>query len=126
VIGRGPTVGRPLGLLLTRKSENATVTLCHTGTVDLSPHTTTADIVVAAAGRPGLVTAQMIKADAVCIDVGITRTDTGLVGDLDPGVYEVASWVAPIPGGIGPMTRAMLLSNVVERAEQLVARAAAV
>ena len=126
VIGRGPTVGRPLGLLLTRKSENATVTLCHTGTVDLSPHTKTADIVVAAAGRPGLVTAQMIKADAVCIDVGITRTDTGLVGDLDPGVYEVASWVAPIPGGIGPMTRAMLLSNVVERAEQLVARAAAV
>ena len=126
VIGRGTTVGRPLGLLLTRKSENATVTLCHTGTLDLSRHTKAADIVVAAAGRPGLITGEMIKPDAVCVDVGITRTDAGLVGDLDPGVHEVASWVAPIPGGIGPMTRAMLLSNVVERAEQLVARAAAV
>jgi methylenetetrahydrofolate dehydrogenase (NADP+) / methenyltetrahydrofolate cyclohydrolase len=125
VIGRGTTVGRPLGLLLTRKSENATVTLCHTGTVDLSQHTRQADIVVAAAGRTGLVTADMIKPGAICVDVGITRTETGLVGDLDPGVHEVASWVAPIPGGIGPMTRAMLLSNVVERAEHLVARAAA-
>ena len=126
VIGRGTTVGRPLGLLLTRKSENATVTLCHTGTVDLKRHTSAADIIVAAAGRQGLVTAEMIKPGAVCVDVGITRTDGGLVGDLDPSVHEVASWVAPIPGGIGPMTRAMLLSNVVERAEQLVARAAAV
>ena len=125
VIGRGTTVGRPLGLLLTRKSENATVTLCHTGTVDLSQHTQQADIVVAAAGRTGLVIADMIKPGAVCVDVGITRTETGLVGDLDPSVREVASWVAPIPGGIGPMTRAMLLSNVVERAEHLVARAAA-
>ena len=125
VIGRGTTVGRPLGLLLTRKSENATVTLCHTGTVDLSQHTRQADIVVAAAGRTGLVTADMIKPGAVCVDVGITRTETGLVGDLDPSVREIASWVAPIPGGIGPMTRAMLLSNVVERAEHLVARAAA-
>jgi methylenetetrahydrofolate dehydrogenase (NADP+) / methenyltetrahydrofolate cyclohydrolase len=125
VIGRGTTVGRPLGLMLTRKSENATVTLCHTGTIDLARHTLQADIVVAAAGRPGLVTAEMIKPAAVCVDVGITRTDAGLVGDLDPGVRDVASWVAPMPGGIGPMTRAMLLSNVVERAEQLVARAAA-
>ena len=125
VIGRGTTVGRPLGLMLTRKSENATVTLCHTGTIDLARHTRQADIVVAAAGRPGLITAEMIKPAAVCVDVGITRTDAGLVGDLDPGVRDVASWVAPMPGGIGPMTRAMLLSNVVERAEQLVARAAA-
>jgi methylenetetrahydrofolate dehydrogenase (NADP+) / methenyltetrahydrofolate cyclohydrolase len=125
VIGRGTTVGRPLGLMLTRKSENATVTLCHTGTVELARHTRQADIVVAAAGRPGLVTAEMIKPGAVCVDVGITRTDAGLIGDLDPSVREVASWVAPMPGGIGPMTRAMLLSNVVERAEQLVARAAA-
>jgi methylenetetrahydrofolate dehydrogenase (NADP+)/methenyltetrahydrofolate cyclohydrolase len=125
VIGRGTTVGRPLGLLLTRKSENATVTLCHTGTVDLSKHTLQADIVVAAAGRPRLVTAEMIKPGAVCVDVGITRTEAGLVGDLDQSVHEVAGWVAPMPGGIGPMTRAMLLSNVVERAEHLVARAAA-
>jgi methylenetetrahydrofolate dehydrogenase (NADP+) / methenyltetrahydrofolate cyclohydrolase len=125
VIGRGTTVGRPLGLMLTRKSENATATLCHTGTVELSRHTLQADIVVAAAGRPGLVTAEMIKPGTVCVDVGITRTDAGLIGDLDPSVREVASWVAPMPGGIGPMTRAMLLSNVVERAEQLVARAAA-
>ena len=126
VIGRGITVGRPLGLLLTRKSENATVTVCHTGTLDLTRHTRQADIVVAAAGRPGLVTADMIKPGAVCVDVGITRTDAGLVGDLDPSVREVAGWVAPMPGGIGPMTRAMLLSNVVERAEYLVARAAPV
>jgi methylenetetrahydrofolate dehydrogenase (NADP+) / methenyltetrahydrofolate cyclohydrolase len=126
VIGRGITVGRPLALLLTRKSENATVTVCHTGTLDLTRHTREADIVVAAAGRPGLVTADMIKPGAVCVDVGITRTNAGLVGDLDPSVREVAGWVAPMPGGIGPMTRAMLLSNVVERAEHLVARAAPV
>jgi len=126
VVGRGTTVGRPLGLLLTRKSENATVTLCHTGTVDLARHTRQADIVVAAAGRAGLVTADMIKPGAICVDVGITRTAAGLVGDLHPDVLEVASWVAPIPGGIGPMTRAMLLTNVVERAEHLVARAAPV
>jgi methylenetetrahydrofolate dehydrogenase (NADP+) / methenyltetrahydrofolate cyclohydrolase len=119
IIGRGTTVGRPLGLLLTRKSENATVTLCHTGTADLAQHTRAADIIVAAAGRPGLVTADMIKAGAVCVDVGITRTENGLVGDLDRSVNEVASRVAPVPGGVGPMTRAMLLTNVVERAEQL-------
>jgi methylenetetrahydrofolate dehydrogenase (NADP+)/methenyltetrahydrofolate cyclohydrolase len=119
IIGRGTTVGRPLGLLLTRKSENATVTLCHTGTVDVAAHTRTADIVIAAAGRPGLITKEMIKPGAVCVDVGITRTENGLVGDLDPSVREVASWVAPMPGGVGPMTRAMLLTNVVERAEAL-------
>ncbi len=119
VIGRGTTVGRPLGLLLTRKSENATVTLCHTGTVDVARHTREADIVVAAAGRPGLITGDMIKPGAVCVDVGITRTEAGLVGDVDASAYEVASWVAPVPGGVGPMTRAMLLTNVVERAEQL-------
>ena len=124
VIGRGTTVGRPLGLLLTRKSENATVTLCHTGTVDVAAHTRRADIVIAAAGRPGLVTADMVKPGAVCVDVGITRTEQGLVGDLDPSVREVASWVAPVPGGVGPMTRAMLLSNVVERAERLADAAA--
>jgi methylenetetrahydrofolate dehydrogenase (NADP+)/methenyltetrahydrofolate cyclohydrolase len=117
IIGRGTTVGRPLGLLLTRKSENSTVTLCHTGTVDVAAHTRSADIVVAAAGRPGLITADMIKPGAVCVDVGITRTDAGLAGDLDASVREVASWVAPMPGGVGPMTRAMLLTNVVERAE---------
>jgi methylenetetrahydrofolate dehydrogenase (NADP+)/methenyltetrahydrofolate cyclohydrolase len=119
VVGRGTTVGRPLGLLLTRKSENATVTLCHTGTVDLRAHTRTADIVIAAAGRPGLITADMIKPGAVCVDVGITRTVDGLIGDVDGSVSEIASWVAPMPGGVGPMTRAMLLSNVVDRAEQL-------
>jgi methylenetetrahydrofolate dehydrogenase (NADP+)/methenyltetrahydrofolate cyclohydrolase len=119
LIGRGTTVGRPLGLLMTRKSENATVTSCHTGTMNLAAHTRSADIVIAAAGRPGLVTADMVKPGAVCVDVGITRTEAGLVGDLDPSVREVASWVAPMPGGVGPMTRAMLLSNVVERAEQL-------
>jgi methylenetetrahydrofolate dehydrogenase (NADP+)/methenyltetrahydrofolate cyclohydrolase len=119
LIGRGTTVGRPLGLLLTRKSENATVTLCHTGSVDVARHTREADIVVAAAGRPGLVTADMVKPGAVCVDVGITRTEQGLVGDVDASVHEVASWVAPVPGGVGPMTRAMLLTNVVERAEYL-------
>jgi methylenetetrahydrofolate dehydrogenase (NADP+)/methenyltetrahydrofolate cyclohydrolase len=121
IVGRGTTVGRPLGLLLTRKSENATVTLCHTGTVDVGAHTRSADIVVAAAGRPGLITGDMIKPGAVCVDVGITRTDAGLAGDLDASVREVASWVAPVPGGVGPMTRAMLLTNVVERAEAVAA-----
>lgn len=123
IVGRGTTVGRPLGLLLTRKSENATVTLCHTGTRDLGEHTRAADIVVAAAGRPGIITGSMIKPGAVCVDVGITRTESGLAGDLDVSVREVASWVAPVPGGVGPMTRAMLLTNVVERAEAQLAAA---
>ena len=118
VIGRGITVGRALGLLLTRRSENATVTLCHTGTKDLAAHTANADILVVAAGRPGLLTAGMVKPGAAVLDVGITRTEAGLVGDVDPAVAEVAGWLAPMPGGVGPMTRAMLLANVVEAAEQ--------
>ena len=117
VIGRGVTVGRPLGLLLTRKSENATVTLCHTGTPDFGVFTRTADIVVVAAGVPGLLTADMVKPGAAVLDVGITRTESGLVGDVAPEVTEVAGFVAPMPGGVGPMTRAMLLVNVVEMAE---------
>ena len=118
VIGRGITVGRALGLLLTRRSENATVTQCHTGTRDLAAHTRDADIVVVAAGRPGLLTADMVRPGAAVLDVGITRTDAGLVGDVDPGVAEIAGHVAPMPGGVGPMTRAMLLANVVEAAER--------
>jgi methylenetetrahydrofolate dehydrogenase (NADP+)/methenyltetrahydrofolate cyclohydrolase len=118
VIGRGITVGRTLGLLLTRRSENATVTLCHTGTKDLAGHTRRADIVVVAAGRPGLLTADMVGPGAAVLDVGITRTDAGLVGDVAPGVAEVAGYLAPMPGGVGPMTRAMLLANVVDAAEQ--------
>jgi methylenetetrahydrofolate dehydrogenase (NADP+)/methenyltetrahydrofolate cyclohydrolase len=117
VIGRGITVGRSLGLLLTRRSENATVTLCHTGTRDLAAHTRGADIVVVAAGRPGLLTADMVKPGAAVLDVGITRTEAGLTGDAAPGVAEVAGHLAPMPGGVGPMTRAMLLANVVEAAE---------
>ena len=116
VVGRGVTVGRPLGLLLTRKSENATVTLCHTGTRDLAAHLRTADIVVAAAGVPHLVTADLVKPGAAVLDVGITRTEAGLVGDVAPDVMEVAGFVAPMPGGVGPMTRAMLMTNVVEAA----------
>ena len=118
VIGRGVTVGRPLGLLLTRRAENATVTLCHTGTRDIAGEVRRADIVVAAAGVPHLITADMVKPGAAVLDVGITRTEGGLVGDVDPGVAQVAGWWAPMPGGTGPMTRAMLLQNVVEAAER--------
>jgi methylenetetrahydrofolate dehydrogenase (NADP+)/methenyltetrahydrofolate cyclohydrolase len=114
VIGRGLTVGRPLGLLLTRKQENATVTLTHTGTKDLSRHTKSADIVVAAIGQSHFLKAEMIKEGAVVIDVGISRTADGLDGDVCPGVYEKASYVSPMPGGVGPMTRAMLVTNVVD------------
>ena len=114
VIGRGLTVGRPLGLLLTRKQENATVTLTHTGTKDLIVHTRNADIVVAAIGQAHFLKAEMIKEGAVVIDVGISRTPDGLQGDVCPGVFEKASYVAPMPGGVGPMTRAMLLTNVVD------------
>jgi methylenetetrahydrofolate dehydrogenase (NADP+) / methenyltetrahydrofolate cyclohydrolase len=122
VIGRGTTVGRPLGLLLTRRSENATVTLCHTRTRDLARHTRNADIVVAAVGVPGLVTADMVKPGATVVDVGITRVVGAdgkgrYTGDVAPEVREVAGALVPVPGGIGPMTRAMLLTNVVERAE---------
>jgi methylenetetrahydrofolate dehydrogenase (NADP+)/methenyltetrahydrofolate cyclohydrolase len=125
VVGRGITVGRSLGLLLTRRSENATVTLCHTGTRDLAAHTRAADIVVVAAGRPGLLTADMVAPGAAVLDVGISRTEAGLVGDVDPAVAEVAGYLAPMPGGVGPMTRAMLLANVVEAAEASVRAAAA-
>jgi methylenetetrahydrofolate dehydrogenase (NADP+) / methenyltetrahydrofolate cyclohydrolase len=118
VIGRGITVGRALGLLLTRRSENATVTLCHTGTKDLAFHTRSADIVVVAAGRAGLLTADMVKPGAAVLDVGITRTEAGLAGDVAPDVASVAGWIAPMPGGVGPMTRAMLITNVVEAAER--------
>jgi methylenetetrahydrofolate dehydrogenase (NADP+)/methenyltetrahydrofolate cyclohydrolase len=118
VIGRGLTVGRPLGLLLTRKAENATVTLTHTGTKDLASHTRRADIVVAAIGQAHFLKGDMIKAGATVLDVGISRTDAGLVGDVDPSVMEVAAFVAPMPGGVGPMTRAMLLTNVVDACER--------
>jgi methylenetetrahydrofolate dehydrogenase (NADP+) / methenyltetrahydrofolate cyclohydrolase len=118
IVGRGVTVGRPLGLLLTRRSENATVTLCHTGTVDISAHVRRADIVVSAAGVAGLIVAEMVKPGAAVLDVGITRAEAGLVGDVDASVLDVAGYLAPMPGGVGPMTRAMLVSNVVELAER--------
>lgn len=118
VIGRGLTVGRPLGLLLSRKQENATVTLTHTGTKDLASHTKRADIVIAAIGKAHFLKAEMIKPGATVLDVGISRTDAGLLGDVDPGVMEIASFVAPMPGGVGPMTRAMLLMNVVDACER--------
>jgi len=117
VVGRGITVGRPLGLLLTRRTENATVTLCHTGTKDLVSHLKQADIVVAAAGVPHFITAEMIKPGAALLDVGITRTDAGLLGDIHPDASAIAGYLAPMPGGTGPMTRAMLLANVVDAAE---------
>jgi len=118
IVGRGITVGRPLGLLLTRRQENATVTLCHTGTKDMAKHVAAADIVVAAAGVPHVISPDIIKPGAALVDVGITRTEAGLVGDVDPACAEVAGWIAPMPGGTGPMTRAMLLANVVEAAER--------
>ena len=118
VIGRGLTVGRPLGLLLTRKQENATVTLTHTGTKDLVAHTKRADIVIAAIGQAHFLKAEMIKKGAAVLDVGISRTDAGLIGDVDPRVMDVAAFVAPMPGGVGPMTRAMLLMNVVDACER--------
>ena len=127
VIGRGLTVGRPLGLMLTRRSENATVTLCHTGTRDLARHVRDADIVVAAAGVPGMVTAGMVKPGAAVLDVGVSRVagpdgKARVAGDVDPGVAEVAGWLSPNPGGVGPMTRALLLRNVVEAAERQAAQ----
>lgn len=124
VVGRGTTVGRSIGLLLTRRAVNATVTLTHTGTADLAEHTRNADVIVAAAGVPGIITADLVKPGAVVIDVGVSRVvdpDTGkarIAGDVDPGVAEVAAWLSPNPGGVGPMTRAMLLTNVVETAER--------
>jgi len=123
VVGRGVTVGRPLGLLLTRRTENATVTLCHTGTRDLAAHVRQADIVVAAAGVPGIITGDMVKPGAAVLDVGVSRVDGKLAGDVAPDVHDVAGWVSPNPGGVGPMTRAMLLSNIVSLAEQRLAGA---
>jgi methylenetetrahydrofolate dehydrogenase (NADP+) / methenyltetrahydrofolate cyclohydrolase len=118
VVGRGVTVGRPLGLLLTRRSENATVTLCHTGTRDLAAHVRNADIVVAAAGVPGIITGEMVKPGAAILDVGVSRDAEGkIAGDVAADVLDVAGWVSPNPGGVGPMTRAMLLANIVEAAE---------
>ncbi|WP_341923786.1 bifunctional methylenetetrahydrofolate dehydrogenase/methenyltetrahydrofolate cyclohydrolase [Nocardioides psychrotolerans] len=118
VVGRGLTVGRPLGLLLTRRSENATTTLCHTGTRDLAAHVRTADVVVAAAGVPGIITAAMVKPGAAVLDVGVSRVDGKIAGDVADDVWDVAGWVSPNPGGVGPMTRAMLLSNIVATAEK--------
>jgi methylenetetrahydrofolate dehydrogenase (NADP+)/methenyltetrahydrofolate cyclohydrolase len=117
VVGRGLTVGRPLGLLLTRRTENATVTLCHTGTRDLAAHVRNADIVVAAAGVPGIISGEMVKPGAAVLDVGVSRVDGKVAGDVADDVAEVAAWVSPNPGGVGPMTRAMLLSNIVQIAE---------
>ena len=124
VVGRGTTVGRSIGLLLTRRELNATVTLTHTGTRDLAAHTRRADVIVAAAGVPGIVTAEMVRPGAVVLDVGVSRVvdpATGkarLRGDVAPEAAEVAGWLSPNPGGVGPMTRAMLLANVVEAAER--------
>lgn len=125
VVGRGTTVGRPLAMLLSLKepNANATVTQCHTGTRDLHSLTRQADVLVAATGRVGLVTAGMVKPGAAVCDVGITRTDAGLVGDVAPDVAEVAGWLAPMPGGVGPMTIALLLRNSVEAAQRRAARA---
>jgi len=119
VVGRGITVGRSIGLLLTRKSENATVTLCHTGTRDLSAQLRQADIIVAAAGVPHIIKPEDVKPGAAVLDVGVSRDEDGkIVGDVHPGVAEVAAWISPNPGGVGPMTRALLLQNVVEAAER--------
>ncbi|GAA2707725.1 MULTISPECIES: bifunctional methylenetetrahydrofolate dehydrogenase/methenyltetrahydrofolate cyclohydrolase [Streptomyces] len=119
VVGRGVTIGRPMPLLLTRRSENATVTQCHTGTRDLAAHLKRADIIVAAAGVPHLIKPEDVKPGAAVLDVGVSRDENGkIVGDVHPGVHEVAGWISPNPGGVGPMTRALLLVNVVEAAER--------
>ncbi|MDM7831908.1 bifunctional methylenetetrahydrofolate dehydrogenase/methenyltetrahydrofolate cyclohydrolase [Cellulomonas edaphi] len=124
VVGRGVTVGRSIGLLLTRREVNATVTLTHTGTADLAEHTRNADVIIAAAGVQGVITADIVKPGAVVVDVGVSRVtdpETGksrVTGDVHPSVLDVAAWVSPNPGGVGPMTRAMLLSNVVDSAER--------
>ncbi|MEJ5868969.1 bifunctional methylenetetrahydrofolate dehydrogenase/methenyltetrahydrofolate cyclohydrolase [Pseudokineococcus sp. 5B2Z-1] len=123
VVGRGTTVGRSIGLLLTRRDVNATVTLCHTGTRDLAAHLRRADVVVAAAGVPGIVRPEDVKPGAAVLDVGVSRVvdtegNARLAGDVAPGVEEVAGWLSPNPGGVGPMTRTLLLANVVEAAER--------
>ncbi|MEK0087090.1 bifunctional methylenetetrahydrofolate dehydrogenase/methenyltetrahydrofolate cyclohydrolase [Corynebacterium sp. KPL4072] len=119
VIGRGVTVGRPIGLMLTRRSENSTVTLCHTGTKDLAAETREADIVIAAAGQPHMLTADMLKEGAALLDVGVSRVDGKLTGDIHPDCWDKAGFVSPNPGGVGPLTRAFLVRNIVERAEKL-------
>ncbi|MGI8679858.1 MAG: bifunctional methylenetetrahydrofolate dehydrogenase/methenyltetrahydrofolate cyclohydrolase [Jatrophihabitans sp.] len=124
VVGRGITVGRPLSLMLTRRSENATVTICHTGTKDLAAHVRSADIVVAAAGSPSLITADIVKPGAVVLDAGVSRVNRKIAGDVAADVAEVAGWLSPNPGGVGPMTRAMLLTNVVVAAERILAERA--
>lgn len=116
IMGRGLTVGRPLALLLTRKGDDATVTITHTSTKDVAFHTKRADIIVAAVGSAHLLTPEMVKPGVTVLDVGITRTEAGLLGDIHPGVFDIAAFIAPMPGGVGPMTRAMLLTNVVESA----------
>jgi methylenetetrahydrofolate dehydrogenase (NADP+)/methenyltetrahydrofolate cyclohydrolase len=118
IVGRGITVGRPLALMLTRRSENATVTVCHTGTRDLAAYVRQGDIVVAAAGSAGLITADMVKPGAAVLDAGVSRVDGKIAGDVAKDVADVAGWLSPNPGGVGPMTRAMLLTNVVEAAER--------
>ena len=122
VIGRGVTAGRPIGLMLTRRSENATVTLCHTGTKDLKAETLEADIIIAAAGKPHMLTADMVKEGAAILDVGVSRVDGKLAGDVHPDVWEKAGFISPNPGGVGPLTRTFLVSNIVERAEKLAAQ----
>lgn len=127
VVGRGVTIGRPIGLLLTRRSINATVTLAHTGTTDLAEHLGRADVVIAAAGKAHMIKAADLKPGAIVLDVGVSRVDDGsgkakVTGDVEPAAYQVASWISPNPGGVGPMTRAMLLANVVETAERQAAR----
>ena len=118
IMGRGLTVGRPLALMLTRRGDDATVTITHTGTKDLAFHTKRANIIIAAVGSAHLLRADMVKPGATVMDVGLTRTDKGLLGDIHPGVAEVAGYMVPMPGGVGPMTRAMLLTNVVEMASK--------
>lgn len=118
VIGRGVTVGRPIGLMLTRRSENCTVTLCHTGTKDLAAETRQADIIIAASGQPHMLTPDMIKEGAAILDVGVSRKDGKLLGDVHPDCWEKAGAISPNPGGVGPLTRAFLVRNVVENAER--------
>lgn len=122
VVGRGVTVGRAIGPLLTRREYNATVTLTHTGTIDLADHLRRADVIVAAAGVAGIVAPENVKPGAIVLDVGVSRVPDGegsrIVGDVAPGVEDVAGWISPNPGGVGPMTRAMLLTNVVDLAER--------
>lgn len=118
VIGRGVTVGRPISLMLTARDVNATTVLCHTGTKDLATETRRADVIIAAAGKPHMITADMIKEGAALLDVGVSRVDGKTVGDLHPDVWEKAGWVSPNPGGVGPMTRTFLVRNIVENAER--------